>query len=249
MSFGRSGSKPAAASSSADARHHAAAAPGGDGLYRSRIGKQAETDRDAVPAIDDIDHQRELDLLLLGELGLQGFTGTFQLVSFGEPRQRLGPAERGAFAIGIAGGLPPGRQQVDALLGLSFRARVRCMHIDAVGAAVDLGGTDLHEMHEVRFKARGDGERCVEPVLHQRQGRRRRDQFWQSWLVSFCWFRHHDEAEAASVTSHAEILGVYRQSRRAALWCSIRFHAGRTVNLTAAQLPENGAKNALQRHP
>ena len=49
-------------------------------------------------------------------------------MSFGEPRQRLGPAERGAFAIGIARGLAPGRQQVDALFGLAFRARFRvCM--------------------------------------------------------------------------------------------------------------------------
>ena len=39
---------------------------------------------------------------------------------FGEPRQRLGPAERGALAIGIARGLTPGGQQVDALLGLAL---------------------------------------------------------------------------------------------------------------------------------
>ena len=121
--------------------------------------KQAKADREAVPPVDDIDHQCELDLLLLGELRLQGFVGTFQpLMSFGEPRQRLGPAECGAFTVGIARGLAPGRQQVDALLGLSLRARFRRMHVDAVGAAVDLGGADLHELDEARLKARSDGE-------------------------------------------------------------------------------------------
>ena len=54
------------------------------------------------------------------ELGLQGFVGAFVRMPFGEPRQRLGPAERGALAIGIARGLAPGRQQVDALLGLAL---------------------------------------------------------------------------------------------------------------------------------
>ena len=60
--------------------------------------------------------------------GLQGFVGALVRMSFGEPRQRLGPAERGAFAIGIARGLAPGGQQVDALLGLALlRASAVCM--------------------------------------------------------------------------------------------------------------------------
>ena len=54
---------------------------------------------------------------------LQSFVGALVRMSFAEPRQRLGPAERGAFAVGIARGLAPGRQQVDALLGFSLRTR------------------------------------------------------------------------------------------------------------------------------
>src|SRR5262245_54946650 len=55
---------------------------------------------------------------------------SFEHMSSGQPRQRLGPAERGAFAVRIARGFAPGRQQVDALLGLSLR--ILCVHIDAV---------------------------------------------------------------------------------------------------------------------
>ena len=158
----------------AGARRHAAAArrgTGRDGLCFRRINKLAEADRDAVPAVDDVDHQCELDLLRFGELRLQGFAGAFQIVAFGEPRQRFGPAERRAFTLGVAGGLAPGRQQVDALLGLALLTRIRRMHIDAVGAAIDLGGTDFHQPDEGRFQARRDRERCGGPLLHEFRGR------------------------------------------------------------------------------
>ena len=74
MSFGRSGSKPPLRPRGPVCRRQAAAALAAD-LDLCRIGKQAEADRDAVPAVDDIDHQGELDLLLLGELRLQGLIG------------------------------------------------------------------------------------------------------------------------------------------------------------------------------
>ena len=178
MSFGRSGSKLAAASAAspwpAPAIMRRPPWPcgfGRHGLCFSRIDKLAEADRDAVPAVDDVDHQGELDLLFLGELSLQGFAGAFQLVAFGEPRQGLGPAERGAFAVGVARSLAPGREQIDALLGLALLTRFRRMHIEAVGAAIDLGGPDFHEPDQGRFKARSDGERCGGPLLHQFGGR------------------------------------------------------------------------------
>jgi len=60
-----------------------------------------------VRSNDDIDHQRELDLLLLTELSLQRFAGIFQLVPIRESRQSLGPAECGTFAVRIVRGLLP----------------------------------------------------------------------------------------------------------------------------------------------
>src|SRR5262249_51361124 len=108
-----------------------------------------------VPSIDDIDHQRELDLLLLGELGLQGSRRSRAYLlrrAASVPRSSRAPRVRGRYS------LAPGRQQVDPLLGLALRARFLRVHIEAVGAAVDLGGTDFHEPDEGRFKARSDGE-------------------------------------------------------------------------------------------
>src|SRR5438128_1806141 len=40
------------------------------------------------------------------------------------------------------------------------------MHVDAVGAAIDLGGAQLHQPHDGRLKARRDGERGAGPLLH-----------------------------------------------------------------------------------
>src|SRR5581483_11343637 len=84
-----------------------------DGLCLGRIDEHAEPDREAVPSVDDVDHERQLDLLLQGEVGLQRLVGALPVVAFAEPRQCLGPGERGALAIAIARGLAPRRQQVD----------------------------------------------------------------------------------------------------------------------------------------
>jgi len=83
----------------------------------------------------------------------------------------LGPAERGAFTIGIARSLAPGRQQVEALLGFSVFARIYRMHIEAVGAAIDLGSTNLHKLGKGRFEARSNGIRCAEPGPHELRSR------------------------------------------------------------------------------
>ena len=44
-------------------------------LGRSLFLEYAKADREAIPAVDDVDHQRELDLLLRGELGLERLIG------------------------------------------------------------------------------------------------------------------------------------------------------------------------------
>src|ERR1700735_119543 len=90
--------------------------PLGGRLYVCRIRKAAEAYSDAIPSIDNVDEQCELDLLFLCEMSLQGFVGALLRVAFGESRQGLGPAERGTFPIGIAGSFAPGGSQIDALL-------------------------------------------------------------------------------------------------------------------------------------
>src|SRR5689334_17914982 len=97
--------------------------------------------------------------------------GALMRMPFGESCQGFGPAQSGALAIVITWGLTPGGQQVDPLLGLAFLARLRRVHIDAVGAAVDLRSTDLDELGEARVEAGVDGRRGSEPAFHERRGR------------------------------------------------------------------------------
>src|SRR6516225_10230273 len=87
--------------------------------------------RPQVPAIDDVDHERELHLFLVAELSLERIVGVFMGMAFREPRQRLGPAQRGPLPLGIARRFAPGWQQVDALLGLAPAACFGRMHVDA----------------------------------------------------------------------------------------------------------------------
>jgi len=98
------------------------------GLHVRRIDPAAESEREPVPAIDDVDDQRERETLLLRELELQRLVGGLVCRSFGQPRQGFGPAECGAFPVGIAGRIAPGRQQIDALLGFAvLAANTACM--------------------------------------------------------------------------------------------------------------------------
>src|ERR1700686_5194457 len=133
MSVGRNGPKPAAASDSRQSSSGRYL-----GLDRCRIDETIEADRDAVPAVDDHDCQRELDPLLFCEVGLQGFVRALVGMSFGESCEGLGPPQRGTLAIGITRRVAPGREQVDALLRFALLTRGDCMEVDAVSEAVDL---------------------------------------------------------------------------------------------------------------
>ena len=44
------------------------------------------------------------------------------------------------------------------------------MHIDAVGALVDLGSTNLHKLAEAWFKTGSNGDGCAVPLLHEGRG-------------------------------------------------------------------------------
>ena len=82
----------------------------------------------------------------------------------------LGPGEGRAFAVGEEGSLAPGFEGVQALLGFAGGAGVEGMHVEAVGATVDLRGTHFDEMEELWLEpALGDvlfnGEQVLERLL------------------------------------------------------------------------------------
>jgi len=76
-------------------------------------------------------------------------------VGIADEGDRFRPLERGALALGVERGFAPGVQRVEALLGFPGVAGVLGVHVDAVGAAVDLRGAGLHELEEPGLDRRG----------------------------------------------------------------------------------------------
>jgi hypothetical protein len=66
---------------------------------------------------------------------------------------RLGPFERRAFSIGKERRLAPGVEGVDTLLGFTVEPRVLRVHVDAIGAAVDLRRSDFDQLEEPPVEA------------------------------------------------------------------------------------------------
>src|SRR4029453_19121797 len=65
-----------------------------------------------------------------------------------DPRHRLGPFQRGALTIGVVGTFPPGVKRVQTLLVLPDRAQILPMHVQAVGASVELRRSQLGQRDE-----------------------------------------------------------------------------------------------------
>src|SRR5437879_10370427 len=65
----------------------------------------------------------------------------------------LRPCERGPLPVCVERGLAPGGKAIESLLGLAARAGVFRMHVDAIGAAVELGRTSLDQIEEARLEA------------------------------------------------------------------------------------------------
>jgi len=63
-------------------------------------------------------------------------------------RHRLGPSQRRPLAIAKERGLAPGIQRIQPLLGLSPGPGVLGMHVQAVGASVDLRSPHLHQFDQ-----------------------------------------------------------------------------------------------------
>src|SRR4051794_24721760 len=105
-------------------------------------GHAAEADRDPVPGVDRGHSPRQVRELPLGELpprlSEQGIAD-----ALADARDGLGPGQCRPLPVGEEGRLAPGVQRVDPLLRLPRRPGVLRVHVDAIGAAVDLRRPDL----------------------------------------------------------------------------------------------------------
>src|SRR5262245_28233609 len=118
------------------------------GRHLIAAGDVPHRDGDAVPAVDGDHRERQGDEFLFRELRPHALVEFVRRVILGDQRQRVGPGECGALAVGEEGRFPPGAQAVEALLGFAFRARVLAVHVDAERAAVDDRRPHPHQLEQ-----------------------------------------------------------------------------------------------------
>ena len=129
---------------------------------------EVEADRQPVPAVDDIDHHGQLDLLLLAELLVQLRIDVGWSPLFRDQRQMIDPGQCGPLTGGENRRFMPGREQMQPLFGLACLARVGCVHVEAVGAAVDLRRADFDQLDQAVLELSCDFVGEFEKLLHQR---------------------------------------------------------------------------------
>ncbi len=121
-------------------------------------------DVQAVPGVDEGDGAHQggelLLVVVLGGIGPRVVGDAAARV--GEAGALLGQLQRGPFGLGEDRGLAPGRDQVEPHRGLPGARGFLGVHVDAVGAAVDLAGADLHE-----FLGRGGQRRAREHLARR----------------------------------------------------------------------------------
>src|SRR5450759_4735420 len=113
-----------------------------------RPGHRAERDRETVPAVDGHDRQREIDELSLAELLSSQLVHLVGDVFDADARDRFGPGERRALALGEERRLAPQANGVQPLFRFAERSRDLGVHVGAIRAAVDERGPQLDQLEE-----------------------------------------------------------------------------------------------------
>lgn len=125
-------------------------ARGGGDLRGGAVG-----DADAVPGVDEGEGGGEVGDFLFGEEGGEVGPDVVGDAVVGDAGDGFGVGEGGAFARGEEGGFAPDDEELEAFLGDGEFAGVGDVHLEAEGAAVDLGGADFDELEELVFEAAG----------------------------------------------------------------------------------------------
>src|SRR5690606_37890301 len=103
-------------------------------------------DLDPVPEIDHGNCGREGARLGFTEVLAQAHPCR-AIVAFGiEVCQQFGPCERGTLLLREIGYVLPDDKPIQPLVRFSVRTRLPCMHLHAVGTAVELGSPQVHEV-------------------------------------------------------------------------------------------------------
>src|SRR6266852_2353695 len=128
---------------------------GSGGGFRRLVlpGNGAHRDGQAVPHIDGGRENGKVYDLFLAEVLLHFFVDGIRDVRFGNEGHGFDPRQRSAFPFGVQRGFAPGIQLIEALFGLSKRAGVFRMHVNAISAAVDLRRAQLQQVEQLVFEA------------------------------------------------------------------------------------------------
>src|SRR3569833_393111 len=109
-------------------------------------------DPDGVPRVDGHDEGDQCGDLVGRELPGDRVVRLLRHPGLGQPRHGLGEGEGGALPCGEVRRLAPDGQGVETLFGLADRPGVLGVHVDAVGAAVELRGVDPDELPQARIE-------------------------------------------------------------------------------------------------
>lgn len=118
-------------------------------------GYGAGGDGQTIPHIDGGSENGKVHDFFFAEMRFHFFIDVIGDVSFGNQGHSFDPGEGGAFSFGVKGRLAPGIQGIQALLGLAEGAGIFRMHVNAIGAAVDLRGAQLQQVELFVIEATG----------------------------------------------------------------------------------------------
>src|SRR5207247_79928 len=116
-------------------------------------GNEPGGNRQAIPGIDGRHRQRQVAQLLLAEVRSDFLVDSIRHVAAGDQGHGLRPCQGSALAIAVVRAFAPGVQRVESLLPFPDRAQILPVHVQAVGAAVDLRGPESDQMKQRLFQS------------------------------------------------------------------------------------------------
>jgi len=111
-------------------------------------GDSAKGDIDAVDSVNRDDCQRQVCQLLLVELFSRLLVDVIRDMAVRNQRECRGPGECGTLAVRVDRRFTLSIEQVEALFTLAVGAQFLGMHVDAVGAPIDLRCSQFHQFEQ-----------------------------------------------------------------------------------------------------
>jgi len=123
----------------------------GDWLVRSR--DRPKADGKAVPAVNGDESERQVHEFLLGKLLARQLIHLVGYMLSGYQSDCFCPGESSPLSLGIEGRFSPGDKLIEPLFTFTSHPCIFCVHINAIGTAVDLRGTQLDQIDEGWFQS------------------------------------------------------------------------------------------------